>query len=312
MTIERVQVAQVGAGGSTVVSAADSTITIGGTPTAPTVGVNAIPESKVTNLVSDLAGKAATVHAHVESDVTGLVADLAARQPLDSDLTAIAAIAPANDDVVQRKSGAWTNRTMAQVKTDLALTESDIAGLLNDMAAWGFLTSGEATMPRTGISSGQAVASGTLNLTYFTARKTETITQVRVPSGGTAAGATPTLCRVGIYSEAGNGDLTLVASIASDTALWAATSTEYLRSFTASLSKVAGQRYALGLIVVSAAALPTFYQPTSPNSAIHGTIMARAPRLAGLVAGQTDLPSSVVAASITNGSPRPVYAELVP
>ncbi len=46
----------------------------------------------------------------------------ATSQPLDSDLTAIAAIAPANDDLVQRKSGAWTNRTMAQVATDLMAT----------------------------------------------------------------------------------------------------------------------------------------------------------------------------------------------
>jgi len=51
-------------------------------------------------------------------------------QPLDSDLTAIAAIAPTNDDIIQRKAGAWTNRTPAQVKTDLALTKTDV-GLAN-------------------------------------------------------------------------------------------------------------------------------------------------------------------------------------
>lgn len=50
----------------------------------------------------------------------------AAAQPLDSDLTAIAALTPTNDDVVQRKAGAWTNRTMAQIKTDLVLTKSDV------------------------------------------------------------------------------------------------------------------------------------------------------------------------------------------
>lgn len=61
-----------------------------------------------------------TTLAIAEADVTNLVTDLAAKQPLDSDLTAIAAIAPANDDVVQRKAGAWTNRTMAQLVTDLA------------------------------------------------------------------------------------------------------------------------------------------------------------------------------------------------
>lgn len=48
------------------------------------------------------------------------------QQPIDADLTAIAALTPTNDDVIQRKSGAWTNRTMAQVKTDLALTKGDV------------------------------------------------------------------------------------------------------------------------------------------------------------------------------------------
>jgi len=51
-------------------------------------------------------------------------------QPLDADLTAIAALAPTNDDLVQRKAGAWTNRTPAQVKTDLILTKTDV-GLAN-------------------------------------------------------------------------------------------------------------------------------------------------------------------------------------
>lgn len=43
----------------------------------------------------------------------------AAYQPLDSDLTAIAALTASNDDIVQRKAGAWTNRTIAQLKADL-------------------------------------------------------------------------------------------------------------------------------------------------------------------------------------------------
>jgi hypothetical protein len=39
---------------------------------------------------------------------------------LDADLKAIAQLTPANDDVVQRKSGAWTNRTIAQLAADLS------------------------------------------------------------------------------------------------------------------------------------------------------------------------------------------------
>lgn len=42
------------------------------------------------------------------------------QQPIDSDLTAIAALTPTNDDIIQRKAGAWTNRTIAQLLTDLA------------------------------------------------------------------------------------------------------------------------------------------------------------------------------------------------
>jgi hypothetical protein len=53
--------------------------------------------------------------------VIGLVTDLGNKQPLDADLTAIAALAPANDDIIQRKAGVWTNRTVAQLLTDLGL-----------------------------------------------------------------------------------------------------------------------------------------------------------------------------------------------
>lgn len=52
---------------------------------------------------------------------------LANKQPLDSDLTAIAGLAPTNDDILQRKSGAWTNRTPLQLKSDLSLTKSDVS-----------------------------------------------------------------------------------------------------------------------------------------------------------------------------------------
>lgn len=61
---------------------------------------------------------------------TAQQAALDGKQGLDSDLTAIASLSPTNDDVLQRKAGAWTNRTPAQVKTDLALTKSDV-GLAN-------------------------------------------------------------------------------------------------------------------------------------------------------------------------------------
>lgn len=42
-------------------------------------------------------------------------------EPHDADLTTIAGLTAANDDVIQRKSGAWTNRTMAQLRSDLGI-----------------------------------------------------------------------------------------------------------------------------------------------------------------------------------------------
>jgi hypothetical protein len=47
----------------------------------------------------------------------GIVA--AGFQPIDADLSAIAALTPANDDILQRKSGAWANRTMLEFVQDV-------------------------------------------------------------------------------------------------------------------------------------------------------------------------------------------------
>jgi hypothetical protein len=69
-----------------------------------------------------------------QSDVSGLTSALAGKQPLDADLTAIAGLSPSNDDVAQYKAGAWTNRTPAQLKTDLAIAQADVSGLVTALA----------------------------------------------------------------------------------------------------------------------------------------------------------------------------------
>lgn len=48
---------------------------------------------------------------------------------LDDDLTVIAGLSPSNDDVLQRKSGAWANRTPAQLKIDLSVADAANGGL---------------------------------------------------------------------------------------------------------------------------------------------------------------------------------------
>lgn len=47
-------------------------------------------------------------------------------QPINAALTSISGLSPSNDDIIQRKAGAWTNRTMSQLKTDLALVKGDV------------------------------------------------------------------------------------------------------------------------------------------------------------------------------------------
>lgn len=62
----------------------------------------------------------------------------------DTDLTTIAGLSPANDDIIQRKSGAWTNRTVAQYITDLRVTLDAVY-----QAALGFTPREKLTASRT-------------------------------------------------------------------------------------------------------------------------------------------------------------------
>jgi hypothetical protein len=100
-------------------------ITVTGSGATWTIDAGVVTGSKIAATTITDANIAAGA-AIVQSKIQNLVSDLAARQPLDSDLTAIAALAPTNDDIIQRKAGAWTNRTPGQVKTDLALTKTDV------------------------------------------------------------------------------------------------------------------------------------------------------------------------------------------
>lgn len=69
-------------------------------------------------------------------------------QPLDSDLTAIAALAPSNDDILQRKAGAWTNRTIAQLIADIKpTTDTYYQPLDAELTALAGLTSAADTLP---------------------------------------------------------------------------------------------------------------------------------------------------------------------
>lgn len=58
----------------------------------------------------------------------------------DTDLTTIAGLTPTNDDVLQRKAGAWANRTIAQLMADLAALGTTFQPLDSDLTAIAALT----------------------------------------------------------------------------------------------------------------------------------------------------------------------------
>lgn len=157
---------------------------------------------------------------------------------------------------------------------------------------------GVETMPRSDASNtAQATSSGVVRLTYFTPQVTYTATNALTYVGATAAGATPTLCKVGFYTVASNGDLTLVASTANTTSLWSGSvTTEYSTALSASYTFIAGQRYAAAALVVTGAAAPTLMGGSgSASSALN----ARAPRISASLSAQTDLPASISSGSLT-------------
>lgn len=170
------------------------------------------------------------------------------------------------------------------------------------------LTTGETTFDRRFIDAPAAPTSGDVTLTYFTAAKTETITQLAMYSAGTASSGA-TLVRYGVYSVATNGDLALITSTANDAAIFSSQNTRYLKTLSVSWNKVAGSRYAVGYIVVAATTMPTVYGSTA-GGAVLDAVWALEPRLSGTRAGQADLPASVTAANVTANRRGP-YVEMI-
>lgn len=170
---------------------------------------------------------------------------------------------------------------------------------------------GEANMSRAFISSGVGPSSsGQLVLVAFTARKSEPVAAVRISTHTTAAGATPSLCKIGFFRVEGSGamtdDLTLLAVTANDTSLFASATTAYTKSFTAPASKVAGVRYAVGVLVVSAAPLPNFGGFTLANS-LESSV---APWTCATLAGQSDIAGDITATLVASN--KQLFAAVLP
>jgi len=107
-------------------------------------------------------------------------------------------------------------------------------------------------------------ASGTMRAMFFTPDVSFTAANITVQTGATAAAATPTLCRMALYSvDASNRFTAELANTANDTTLFATTFTAYTRALSQTVSLVQGTRYAVGILVVSATTMPNFAGVTS-------------------------------------------------
>ena len=92
-----------------------------------------LPEGQNNKYFTPARAKAAAVADTIAAGVADVAPSqnatydaLATKQPLDADLTAIAALSPTANDLLQYKAGAWTNRSPSQFETDLALIKADV------------------------------------------------------------------------------------------------------------------------------------------------------------------------------------------
>lgn len=98
---------------------------------------------------SSVRSKLNTAIGQVNTNTT----DITGKQPLDTDLTTIAGLTPSNDDFMQRKSNAWANRTVAQVKVDLAINNVDNTSDANKPVSTATQTALDAKQDENGVDT---------------------------------------------------------------------------------------------------------------------------------------------------------------
>lgn len=138
------------------VTAADTSITVGGTSTAPTVAVNqanlTIAESQVTNLTTDLAGKAPTSRTISTTAPLQGGGDLSANRTLSVDAASTTA-----SGVVQLSTSTSSTSTTLAATPSAVKSAYDLANTAS--------TTATAALPKSGGTMSGAIAMGTNNIT---------------------------------------------------------------------------------------------------------------------------------------------------
>lgn len=107
---------------SGVVELATDTETIAGTDGGRVVTPLGLAAKVATSTAKGVVELATDAETSTGTDTTRAVTPANLLSVLPASQRVIGTLSPANDDVIQRKSGAWANRTLAQLATDLATT----------------------------------------------------------------------------------------------------------------------------------------------------------------------------------------------
>lgn len=138
-------------------------------------------------------------------------ADIGA-EPHDTDLTDIAGLSPSNDDIIQRKSGAWTNRTITQLWTDITAlfpietgtwspTLTNVNNISSSSASNGFYVRVLNVVIVFGSISVTPTLTNTASLLRVSLPIASNFTSAYQAQGnGTSPGANPTIVSIGSYA----------------------------------------------------------------------------------------------------------------
>lgn len=155
------------------------------------------------------------------------------------------------------------------------------------------------TIPRWAAVNTGGLNTGSVQFVYFTADKTLTVGTVATTTGGTAAGATPTYCAVGLYSVDASNNLTRIAVTANTTSLWNSIWAQFSTALTSSPTLTFGNRYAVGILIVTGAVAPQLYGSQGAVLGNDGNVGTRI--CSTSATGQTTLLASYTADAANGG-----------
>lgn len=184
--------------------------------------------------------------------------------------------------------------TILDVGNNVDLRNLNLSAPTSSLSDAGHSIPGRAeTIPRVAAQASITLTSGTMLLGYLTPGMDIASASSLIVYSGTAASATMTLGRLGLYSVDASGNLTLVQGSASDTSLLAAANTEYVKAITGTVV-ARGVRLAVGILAVGTTAGSV--RGASGIAALTSSVV----RMAAAVTGQSDLPASVAVGSLTS------------